>query len=188
MYNVFMQKYFLVFFAGVIITLLVFFGLNKFKENKINKQQTIITDQLSCKIDSDCQATCANGCVNSDWMKGRNDCATFSDITCTCFNGQCIDKGLEPENPPGTTGSGCYIQGCHGLDISCGISKVEFCDEMYKLGDSCRQYARCETIDGKCEPILDKKFNDCKDCVQNCEYKYKDNPTEMSDCESSCFE
>ena len=182
-----MQKYFFVFFAGIIITLLVFLGWNMFNKNILNKQPLIKTDQYGCKSDSDCQASCAHGCVNSDWMKDRFDCEAIPNIICVCFNGQCIDKGLEPEQPPETVGDGCYIQGCHGLDITCGTSKVEACDLMYQLGDSCRQLARCETIDGKCEPVLDRKFNDCKSCIKNCESKYNNDSIAVGDCESSCL-
>lgn len=182
-----MQKYFFVFFAGVIITLLVLFGWNKFGNDKITRRPTIIIDQFTCKTDSDCQATCSQGCVNREWMKGKADCLMETNVTCTCFDGLCMDKGLEPERPPEVIGKDCYIQGCHGLDIRCGTSKVQACDATYQLGDNCRQLARCEIIDEKCEPVLDRRFNDCKTCVQNCELKYKNDPIAVSECEPSCF-
>jgi len=187
MYNVFMQKYFFVFLAGITLTLLVLLGLTKLNNNKINKQPAAITEQFTCKTDSDCQSTCSQGCVNREWMKGKADCFMKTNIICTCFDGFCMDKGLEPERPPTVIYSGCYVQGCHGLDIRCGTSKVQACDEMYKLGDGCRQFAKCETIDKKCEPVLDRKFNECKTCVQSCESKYENNPTVASECESSCY-
>ncbi|EKD94332.1 MAG: hypothetical protein ACD_26C00111G0003 [uncultured bacterium] len=122
-----MQKYFFVFFAGIVLTILVFFGWNKSSKNKINVQ------------------------------------------------------------PPLIIANGCYIQGCHGLDIQCGPSKVEVCDLMYQLGDGCRQLARCETANGKCEQILNSKFNNCKSCVENCKSKYTNDPVAVGNCETSCY-
>lgn len=183
-----MRKYIVVFLSGIALTLLILFGWTKLISNKINKQPKVITDQFACNTDLDCQSSCSYGCVNNQWLKGKGDCLMQTNIICTCFDGLCMDKGLEPERPPEITGDGCYIQGCHGLDIQCGPSQVEACDEMYQLGDGCRQFAKCGVIDKKCEPILDKAFVSCRTCVQNCELKYEKDPTAAGECESSCYQ
>jgi len=71
---------------------------------KSNINPKVTSDQYACNSDVDCQATCSFGCVNTKWMIGRADCEMFVDITCTCFQGQCIDKGLEPESQPTDSG------------------------------------------------------------------------------------
>ncbi len=86
----------------------------------------------------------------------------------------------EPDNtvPPaptpdqGTASSGeekCGIESCHGYDITCGPDVPEVCNEIYQLGDFCRQYAVCEVFNGECQMVPNDKFDQCVACVNECE-------------------
>lgn len=80
----------------------------------------------------------------------------------------------------------CGIENCHGMEISCGKNVPESCTEQYKLGDACRQYARCEIQEGKCQLSKSEKFDKCKKCVEKCEADLKDNVLNIFGCESNC--
>jgi hypothetical protein len=43
----------------------------------------------------------------------------------------------------------CGMENCHGLNISCGPKVPEFCTEIYELGDFCREFVRCEIVQGE---------------------------------------
>jgi len=58
------------------------------------------SSKTNCQIDSDCLITCAHGCVSANWMKNRGDCEMMPGYTCICFENNCIDKGLKPEEIP----------------------------------------------------------------------------------------
>ena len=77
----------------------------------------------------------------------------------------------------------CGIENCHGLDITCGKNAPEICTAMYRLGDFCRQYAKCEIINGQCQLAGNKEFNKCKECVEKCE---KFEAQDSFECESEC--
>ncbi len=91
----------------------------------------------------------------------------------------------EKELPLGTLEK-CGIEGCHGLDITCGSNIPEICDSSYAAGDNCRQYADCQIIDGTCQLIKNVNFNACKSCIMDC-YNIADT-IEFFKCESECFE
>ncbi|MAG91199.1 hypothetical protein CMO83_03880 [Candidatus Woesearchaeota archaeon] len=80
----------------------------------------------------------------------------------------------------------CGIENCHGLDIKCGSNVPDFCTEIYKLGDKCRQFANCETIDGSCQFVSNEQFEECKSCVDNCVAQYEDDANKAFECESNC--
>ena len=82
----------------------------------------------------------------------------------------------------------CGIENCHGVDIACGSNIPNNCNFMYDLGDFCRQYARCEMIDGSCQFIKNETFDLCKSCVEQCAQRFKQDPTEAFNCESQCRE
>lgn len=86
----------------------------------------------------------------------------------------------------GQLDTSCRVQNCHGLDIVCGFGGEAMCTMMYQLGDKCRQYASCEKVDGTCRQKANPKFDTCKACVQNCEKKYPDDPSQAFTCEASC--
>jgi hypothetical protein len=92
----------------------------------------------------------------------------------------------QKSNDPVVKDMPCGMQNCHGLEISCGPNPVEMCDMMYQMGDNCRQYARCETIEGECRLIKDSKFEECKKCVEECLEKNSD-PADQFSCESGCI-
>lgn len=79
----------------------------------------------------------------------------------------------------------CGIEQCHGLDISCGPNVPDMCTEIYMLGDFCRQYASCETINKNCELVKYPKFDECKTCVEKCEKDF-DDLVEAFQCEEEC--
>ena len=65
----------------------------------------------------------------------------------------------------------CQILNCHGLDIQCGFAEPLVCDQMYRVGDFCRRFVRCEVKDGQCAVVADDQFEACRDCVKACEEK-----------------
>jgi hypothetical protein len=77
----------------------------------------------------------------------------------------------------------CGIQECHGLEVTCGSEVPEFCTEIYQLGDFCRQFAHCETVEGTCTFAPDPEFRACSACVANCATLEGE---EAFSCESAC--
>lgn len=98
------------------------------------------------------------------------------------------DSPLPSLSEPKTASDKCGIENCHGLDITCGSDVPQACDFMYALGDRCRQYARCEVVNGKCQLIKSIKFDECKSCVEKCLENFKDDMPKASYCESECVE
>jgi len=64
--------------------------------------------------------------------------------------------------------SECGIQECHGIDVTCGSNVPEACTLEYRLGDFCRQWAECGIVDGSCELLANEKFEQCGNCVVQC--------------------
>ena len=62
----------------------------------------------------------------------------------------------------------CGLENCHGLEFTCGPNVPEFCTEVYKLGDFCRQHAICEVINGQCQLVPNEKLGKCRICVNKC--------------------
>lgn len=81
----------------------------------------------------------------------------------------------------------CGIQQCHGLDITCGVAIPRACTTVYLVGDSCRQYAKCQIINGKCQLVKSDKFDSCKTCVEDCQKNSKNNQVNITDCEMRCI-
>lgn len=80
----------------------------------------------------------------------------------------------------------CGIENCHGIDIVCGPNVPQACTEMYAMGDFCRQYARCEIVDGKCGLVPNPVFEMCTSCVRECSQTHIDRPVEAFNCEAKC--
>lgn len=58
---------------------------------------------------------------------------------------------------------------------------------IYKFGDRCRQYARCEIMDGECVLVESEEFKECKACVQKCQETFQDDMMIKGfECESRC--
>ncbi len=95
------------------------------------------------------------------------------------------------ETPYYPESDSCQMLSCHGTDVQCGIQKGHLqCDMMYQIGDSCRQYARCQTIEGECTLIKEDFFDTCVSCVEKCQETSanSDDPSEVFLCENSCLE
>lgn len=96
------------------------------------------------------------------------------------------NNGLPRINIP--TKNNCGVENCHGLDLKCGTNPVQVCDEMYQIGDGCRQFASCGISNGKCGVIESDKFKVCKSCVSECIRQHSNNPEFLSLCESDCIQ
>lgn len=70
-----------------------------------------------------------------------------------CISASSDTKPVPPVTPIATasvpSGSSCGITSCHGLDLACGANPPEVCTMEYRLGDKCRQYARCDSSGGE---------------------------------------
>ncbi|ODS35899.1 MAG: hypothetical protein A7316_03080 [Candidatus Altiarchaeales archaeon WOR_SM1_86-2] len=102
--------------------------------------------------------------------------------------GAVLISGCVEEKPVEKPPIKCVIENCHGLNISCGPNVPEVCTEIYMLGDGCREYASCRIIDGKCQLTKEPEFDECKSCVEKCLEDFKDDATEVFQCESECRE
>lgn len=99
-------------------------------------------------------------------------------------------KPVPPVSPvttaPVPSGSSCGITSCHGLDLACGANPPEVCTMEYRLGDKCRQYARCDSSGGSCTLVTDPQFAPCKACVEQCAARETADPAAAFDCEAKC--
>jgi len=82
--------------------------------------------------------------------------------------------------------SSCGFTTCHGLDLACGTNAPQVCTMEYRLGDKCRQYARCDSGGGSCKLVTDPKFTTCKSCVEQCAAKAGSNGASAFECEAAC--
>lgn len=89
-------------------------------------------------------------------------------------------------SPSSTTADNCGITSCHGLDIQCGEDIPEVCTEEYQLGDFCRQFAKCEVVNGNCQLAENPTFASCKSCMQKCQQSSES--MDAFDCEDTCIE
>jgi len=101
---------------------------------------------------------------------------------------QVQEKFDKPIKLPPQISKECGMQNCHGLDITCGPNVPQICDMMYVAGDNCRQFARCQVIDGQCKLEKVLKFDSCKLCVEKCEFDYKNDQIKFFECEGGCAE
>ncbi|MCC6758932.1 MAG: hypothetical protein IT395_04830 [Candidatus Omnitrophica bacterium] len=81
----------------------------------------------------------------------------------------------------------CGIENCHGVDVICGPKPAQMCTMMYAVGDGCRQYAKCEIIDGKCQLRPDPRFEECQICIKKCLEGLENDPAASFGCESQCL-
>lgn len=82
--------------------------------------------------------------------------------------------------------SSCGLTSCHGLDLTCGTNAPQVCTMEYKLGDKCRQYARCDTGSGGCTLVTSPQFVTCKACVERCGFGAGPDALVAFDCEAKC--
>lgn len=82
--------------------------------------------------------------------------------------------------------SECGIENCHGLNITCGPNIPKACTMMYGFGDRCRQFVRCEIIEGKCQLVESEAFQRCKMCIEECKQYGEKDIIKSFECESHC--
>ncbi|MCX6800926.1 MAG: hypothetical protein NTZ73_01945 [Candidatus Diapherotrites archaeon] len=155
-------------------------------------QATCENERHKCKTDADCMVLyevlekwgCNAGCYNRNTVSGDKKCKNIKwelipPENCKCINNQCR---LATEK--------CGITNCHGLDVTCGfVTKPQACTAVYELGDRCRKYASCGTINGECLHKLEKKFEQCKSCVEKCKDEFGNDPgnyINLFKCEAKC--
>lgn len=90
-----------------------------------------------------------------------------------------VEEGATEENPGETVApkgnniptqeERCGLENCHGLSFSCGRDVPDACTMNYQIGDFCRQYAICETINNECQMVPNKTLDKCVNCVKPCE-------------------
>jgi hypothetical protein len=56
----------------------------------------------------------------------------------------------------------------------------------YRIGDKCRQYARCDTSGGSCSLVIEPKFTACKACVEHCQIQAGADGLAAMNCEEKC--
>lgn len=80
----------------------------------------------------------------------------------------------------------CGVTNCHGVEVTCGdVSEGGLmCTMEYRIGDFCRQYVSCETINGTCQPVEDSQYETCVSCVNEC--TDVEDPMNAFDCEANC--
>lgn len=81
----------------------------------------------------------------------------------------------------------CGVSNCHGMDVSCD-KPVQMCTADYQLGDRCREFITCESVNGQCQQKIDPKFEVCKSCITTCQKKYPHDVNQQFLCESACGE
>jgi hypothetical protein len=89
-----------------------------------------------------------------------------------------------PAETPGQ--SACGFTTCHGLDLACGMDAPQMCTMEYRIGDKCRQYARCDASGGGCKLVIEPKFTACKACVEQCQIAAGADSLAAFSCEEKC--
>lgn len=142
-----------------------------------SKQKCLRTWEETC-LDSfstpDYEAHGCSGFAGESWCAAKQKCLRVND---PAWDASCEGK---------TTDSSCKLEGCHGLDISCGSNGDLACTMMYQLGDKCRAYAQCGVINGRCQQKQSPKFDSCKSCVQKCAVQYPNDAIKVMECEGKC--
>ena len=62
----------------------------------------------------------------------------------------------------------CRLLGCSGLELKCGIQPPGACMMLYRPGDFCRKYARCELNSGSCQLEKSALLDRCLSCMSQC--------------------
>lgn len=117
-------------------------------------------------------ALCAAGCT---LPSGGKD--TLTPVPTT------IPTAAPVETPDLST---CGFTTCHGLDLACGMNAPDVCTMEYRIGDKCRQYARCDTTGGSCKVAFEHKFIACKSCVEKCQAAAGPDNLAAFSCEEKC--
>ncbi len=109
---------------------------------------------------------------------------------CTLSSGGDVPPSPVPATtplPPSTPAPApCGFTTCHGTDLACGMDAPEVCTMEYRIGDRCREYARCDTSGGSCRLVTDPKFTACKACAERCQIQAGPNSQLALTCEEKC--
>lgn len=101
----------------------------------------------------------------------------------TTNNPPAVDSGDDSVQGTPTPSDNCQITSCHGLDITCGMQGPQMCTMEYRLGDFCREFASCQTVQGECQFVETEQFKSCKSCVESCT---QEDPLDAFACEDLC--
>jgi len=89
--------------------------------------------------------------------------------------------------PADTPVSYCGFTTCHGSDLACSMDAPQICTADYRVGDKCRQYARCDTSSGGCTLVVtSQKYTTCKACADRCQIQAGANSQAAATCEEKC--
>jgi hypothetical protein len=88
--------------------------------------------------------------------------------------------------PADTPVSYCGFTTCHGSELACGMDAPQVCTEEYRIGDRCRQYARCDTGIGSCTLVASPRFTQCKACAERCQIQAGPDNLAAMTCEEKC--
>ena len=81
----------------------------------------------------------------------------------------------------------CSVNNCHGLDVTCGLGgEARACDLIYSLGDNCRQFVKCEEVNGTCQKVISSSYTSCKTCIEKCMSDFKNDLAEQFNCGNTC--
>ena len=111
---------------------------------------------------------------------------------CTLTSGGNVTPAPAPSTTPTSVTSetpglsACGFTTCHGLDLACGTNAPQMCTMEYRIGDRCRQYARCDTSGGGCTLVYEPKFTACKACSEQCQIAAGPDSLTAFSCEEKC--
>lgn len=104
-------------------------------------------------------------------LAGAAGCTKSPDVKTGAPTSQTV-KSAAPATagpPKITTPTVCNLGPCHGLDdLTCTAGAPMMCTEIYKHGDFCRQFVKCEKAASGCALQVDPKFEQCKACMDGC--------------------
>ena len=111
---------------------------------------------------------------------------------CTLSSGGSVTPAPVPTMVPPTipsdtpTPATCGFTTCHGSDLVCGTDAPQVCTMEYRIGDRCRDYARCDTSGGSCTLVISPKFTACKTCAERCQIQAGPDGQVANTCEEKC--
>ncbi len=107
---------------------------------------------------------------------------------CTLTSGGKVTPTPVPTTIPAGTPvpSTCGFTTCHGSDLACGTNAPYVCTMKYRLGDKCRQYARCDTSGGSCTLVIEPRYTQCKACADRCQTQAGPDSLAAMSCEEKC--
>jgi len=111
---------------------------------------------------------------------------------CTLSSGGSVTPAPVPTTVPATSPPDtplpliCGFTTCHGLNLACGTIVPQVCTMEYRIGDRCRDFARCDTSGGTCALVISPKYTACKACAERCQIQAGPNSMAALTCEEKC--